>query len=96
MPTLNVPRDSILSTIERFTKMCGTRIPQELRRRLSIVANDPAAVVATGVHWAIDQCRALLRDGAPGLHFYTMNRSTATLEIHANLGLPSGNAGRGA
>lgn len=73
--------------VERFTKMCGSRIPQELQRRLRIVANDPAAVVATGVHWAVDQCRALLRDGAPGLHFYTLNRSSASLAVHAALGL---------
>ncbi len=73
--------------IERFTKMCGARIPQELQRRLRIVANDQAAVVATGVNWAVDQCRALLRDGAPGLHFYTLNRSSASLAVHAALGL---------
>lgn len=81
MPITNV------SQIERFTQMCGSRIPQELRRRLRIVANDPSAVVATGVQWAVDQGRALLRDGAPGLHFYTLNRSSATLAVHAALGL---------
>ena len=72
---------------DRFTKMCGARVPQELQRRLKIVANDPAAVVATGVNWTVDQCRALLRDGAPGLHFYTLNRSSASLAVHAALGL---------
>lgn len=81
MPVTNV------SQVERFTQMCGARIPQELRRRLRIVANDPAAVVATGVQWSVDQGRALLRDGAPGLHFYTLNRSSATLAVHAALGL---------
>jgi methylenetetrahydrofolate reductase (NADPH) len=81
MPVTNV------SQIERFTQMCGSRIPQELYRRLRIVASDPAAVVATGVQWCVDQGRALLRDGAPGLHFYTLNRSSATLAVHAALGL---------
>jgi methylenetetrahydrofolate reductase (NADPH) len=81
MPVTNV------SQIERFTQMCGSRIPQELHRRLRIVASDPAAVVATGVQWSVDQGRALLRDGAPGLHFYTLNRSSATLAVHAALGL---------
>ncbi len=81
MPVTNV------SQTERFTKMCGARVPQELKRRLRIVANDPAAVVATGVQWTVDQGRALLRDGAPGLHFYTLNRSSATLAVHAALGL---------
>ncbi|HEX6811779.1 MAG TPA: methylenetetrahydrofolate reductase [NAD(P)H] [Planctomycetota bacterium] len=81
MPVTNVGQ------IERFTQMCGARIPQELRRRLRIVSNDAAAVVATGVQWTVDQGRALLRDGAPGLHFYTLNRSSATLAVHAALGL---------
>lgn len=81
MPVTNV------NQTERFTQMCGSRIPQELYRRLRVVANDPAAVVATGVQWAVDQGRALLRDGAPGLHFYTLNRSSASLAVHAALGL---------
>jgi methylenetetrahydrofolate reductase (NADPH) len=75
------------SQVERFTKMCGARIPQELYRRLRIVENDSAAVVATGVQWAVDQGRELLAQGAPGLHFYTLNRSSATLAVHAALGL---------
>lgn len=81
MPVTNV------NQTERFTQMCGARIPQELYRRLRIVSNDPSAVVATGVQWAVDQGRALLRDGAPGLHFYTLNRSSASLAVHAALGL---------
>ncbi|MCR9248194.1 MAG: methylenetetrahydrofolate reductase [NAD(P)H] [bacterium] len=81
MPVTNVGQT------ERFTKMCGSRIPQELHRRLKIVANDPSAVVATGVQWTVDQARALLGAGAPGLHFYTLNKSSATLAVHAALGL---------
>ncbi len=81
MPVTNV------SQTERFTGMCGARIPQELHRRLRIVQADPAAVVATGVQWCVDQGRALLTAGAPGLHFYTLNRSSATLAVHAALGL---------
>jgi methylenetetrahydrofolate reductase (NADPH) len=81
MPVTNV------SQVERFTKMCGARIPQELHRRLRIVQEDSSAVVATGVQWAVDQGRELLAQGAPGLHFYTLNRSSATLAVHAALGL---------
>jgi methylenetetrahydrofolate reductase (NADPH) len=81
MPVTNV------SQIERFTQMCGSRIPQELYRRLRIVSSDPSAVVATGVQWAVDQGRALLREDAPGMHFYTLNRSSASLAVHAALGL---------
>jgi methylenetetrahydrofolate reductase (NADPH) len=81
MPVTNVAQ------VHRFTQMCGARIPHELRRRLQIVAQDPAAVVATGVHWTVEQGRQLLRDGAPGLHFYTLNKSSATLAVHAALGV---------
>lgn len=73
--------------VQRFTEMCGSRIPQELYRRLCIVSEDSSAVVATGVQWAVDQGRELLELGAPGLHFYTLNRSSATLAVHAALGL---------
>jgi methylenetetrahydrofolate reductase (NADPH) len=81
MPVTNVAQ------IQRFTDMCGARIPQELARRLSIVEQDPAAVVATGVYWTTVQARELLAGGAPGVHFYTLNKSSATLAVHAALGL---------
>lgn len=81
MPVTNVAQT------QRFTQMCGSRIPQELHRRLKVVEKDLAAVVATGVHWTVDQGRQLLQDGAPGLHFYTLNKSSATLAVHAALGL---------
>lgn len=73
--------------IKRFTKICGARIPQELYRRLKIVEADPAAVVATGVYWTTRQAKYLLDGGAPGVHFYTLNKSSATLAVHAALGL---------
>jgi methylenetetrahydrofolate reductase (NADH) len=81
MPITNVAQ------IQRFTTMCGARIPQELARRLAIVEQDPAAVVATGVYWTTIQARELLDCGAPGVHFYTLNKSSATLAVHAALGL---------
>jgi methylenetetrahydrofolate reductase (NADPH) len=67
--------------IQRITKMCGARIPDELRERLDAVAQDPAAVMAIGMEHSIRQCRELLRRGAPGLHFYTLNKSLATRVI---------------
>ena len=73
--------------IQRFTTMCGARIPQELFRRLRIVERDPAAVVAAGVYWTTRQAKYLLEGGAPGIHFYTLNKSSATLAVHAALGL---------
>ncbi|MBM4360184.1 MAG: methylenetetrahydrofolate reductase [NAD(P)H], partial [Deltaproteobacteria bacterium] len=81
MPVTNV------SQTQRFTKMCGARVPQELQRRLAIVERDPAAVVAAGVYWTAVQARELLAHGVPGLHFYTLNQSSATLAVHAALGM---------
>jgi methylenetetrahydrofolate reductase (NADPH) len=77
MPITNVAQ------VERFTKMCGASIPQELVDRLHRVENDPALVMATGIEHAIKQCRKLLEGGAPGLHFYTLNKSHATRSILA-------------
>jgi methylenetetrahydrofolate reductase (NADPH) len=79
MPVTNVAQ------IERFTTMCGATIPQELRAILA-ACQDEEAVVAAGIDWATAQCRDLLAHGAPGLHFYTLNRSRATAEIVRNLG----------
>ena len=81
MPVTNVAQ------IERFTKMCGAGIPRRLSRRLKIVESDPSAVVATGVLWTADQCKELLSREVPGIHFYTLNKSSATLAVHASLGL---------
>jgi methylenetetrahydrofolate reductase (NADPH) len=72
MPITNVAQ------VERFTKMCGATIPPELAARLARVKDDPALVMATGIEHAIKQCRNLLERGAPGLHFYTLNKSYAT------------------
>ena len=75
MPITNV------SQVERFTSMCGASIPASLRDLLASVRDDDAAVTAIGIEWAREQCRALLAGGAPGLHFYTLNRSHSTQEI---------------
>ena len=75
MPVTNV------SQIERFTMMCGASIPESLRDLLAGVRDDDAAVTAIGIEWARDQCRQLLEGGAPGLHFYTLNRSHSTRAI---------------
>jgi methylenetetrahydrofolate reductase (NADPH) len=80
MPIVNVRQ------VERMAQMSGTSIPVSLAERLQAVADDPAEVRRVGVEHATDLCRALLDAGAPGLHFYTMNRAAATLEVCANLG----------
>lgn len=76
-----------LGQIERFAKLSGAAFPAELAERLRGVADRPDEVRRVGVETATELCRELLDAGAPGLHFYTLNRSTATREIHANLAL---------
>jgi methylenetetrahydrofolate reductase (NADPH) len=81
MPVTNVRQ------IQRFAELSGAEVPRELADRLLAVEEDPREVRRVGVEVATELCQDLLEAGAPGLHFYTLNRSTATREIHANLGL---------
>jgi methylenetetrahydrofolate reductase (NADPH) len=76
-----------LAAIKRMTEMQGSEFPAWLAVELNAVGDDPAAVRRIGIEEATKLCRRLLDGGAPGLHFYTLNRSTATREIYANLGL---------
>ena len=71
--------------IHRFTDMCGATIPEDLERQLNGRADDPEAVAELGVAYATLQCSDLLARGAPGVHFYTLNRSPATRAILAAL-----------
>jgi methylenetetrahydrofolate reductase (NADPH) len=75
MPVTNV------SQIKRFTALCGAHMPDRLMQKLEPVAADADAVGEIGVQHAVEQCRELLAKGAPGVHFYTLNRSKATVEI---------------
>ncbi len=71
--------------LKRFTGLCGSAIPHELDERLAAVQHDAEAVAGVGVEWATRQCRLLLEGGAPGIHFYTLNRSRSTAEILTRL-----------
>jgi methylenetetrahydrofolate reductase (NADPH) len=75
MPVLNLKQS------QRFTKMCGASLSDSLLAKFDGVQNDPVKVREIGINHAIDQCKDLLRFGAPGIHFYTLNRSKATLAI---------------
>jgi methylenetetrahydrofolate reductase (NADPH) len=74
-----------VSQVERFTKMCGARSPDELMARLEKRRGQPGRVMAIGIEWAIDQCVDLLARGVPGIHFYTLNKSEATRTILAGI-----------
>ncbi|MDH3684931.1 MAG: methylenetetrahydrofolate reductase [NAD(P)H] [Myxococcales bacterium] len=63
----------------------GTKIPEDLEASLAEAGDDPQLALDAGVAWATQQCRGLLDRGAPGIHFYTLNRSPATRRVHANL-----------
>jgi methylenetetrahydrofolate reductase (NADPH) len=69
------------SNIRRIINMCGTQLPEALSERLHRVEDDDAETLEVGVEWATRQCRQLLESGAPGIHFYTMNKSPAARRI---------------
>lgn len=76
-----------MSQIERMAPMCGASIPERLRRELQLRKDQPEAVLDFGVAYATLQCSELLQAGAPGIHFFTLNRSPATRAIVSALKL---------
>lgn len=75
MPITNVAQ------IKRFVSMCGAKIPHPLLQRLEGLEADPEAVYACGIDYATEQCADLLKQQIDGLHFYTLNKSKATVDI---------------
>jgi methylenetetrahydrofolate reductase (NADPH) len=73
--------------ITKFTQMCGAKIPPALRVKLDAIGTDDAAALKFGIEYATRQCEELLRAGAPGLHFYTLNKAHSTVQVVKNLGL---------
>lgn len=78
-----------LRLVTRMAELQGSEFPPWLAEKLEAVGDDPAAVRSVGVEEATKLCQTLLDGGAPGLHFYTLNRSNATREIYEQLGLTS-------
>jgi len=79
-----------LNSVARMAELSGAAVPSEVVDRLTAVGGEPNDVRRMGVEIATELCEKLLAEGAPGLHFYTLNRSTATREIYTNLGLAAG------
>ncbi len=81
MPVTNVKQ------LVKMTQLSGQPIPESVTSRLAAVEDDPAAVREVGVDITTELAQELLAEGAPGIHFITMNRSTATLQVFENLGV---------
>lgn len=81
MPVTNVRQ------LERFAELQGTPLPAAMVEQFEAVADDPQAVLELGVESAARLCAELLEGGAPGLHFFTLNRSFSTLRVYRDLGL---------
>ncbi len=79
MPILSVKQ------IKRFTQLCGARIPESLLAKIEAVEDDTEAVRQVGTIHALQQCEELIANGVSGLHFYTLNRSTATRAVFQHL-----------
>ena len=72
--------------IQRFTELCGSKLTPEITARLDELGDDDEAVSAFGIEYATRQCADLIENGVEGLHFYTLNKSRATLAVAENLG----------
>ena len=75
------------SQVQRFATMCGARVPDALANRLAKIGLDDEAAAEFGIEYATRQCEELLERGAPGIHFYALNKAESTVRILKNLGL---------
>ncbi|MEO6983864.1 MAG: methylenetetrahydrofolate reductase [NAD(P)H] [Paralcaligenes sp.] len=78
------------SQLVRFSSMCGAEIPRWIRLRLAEFGDDRASIKAFGVEVITRLCQRLLDEGAPGLHFYTLNNADSVLAVHHGLDLSCG------
>lgn len=80
------------SKLVRFSDMCGAEIPRWIRKRLEAYGDDQASIQAFGTEVVYDLCQRLIAGGAPGLHFYTLNQSEASLALLKLLNLEKASA----
>src|SRR4051812_2398610 len=73
--------------IKKFTTICGAKIPPPLMEKLEQFGDNDEATTQYGIEYASRQCEELLREGVPGIHFYTLNKAHSTTQIVKNLGL---------
>lgn len=73
--------------LARFSDACGADIPRWIRKRLEAYRDDNESIAKFGIDLISELCETLIDNGAPGLHFYTMNQVNPTLTILSNLGL---------
>jgi methylenetetrahydrofolate reductase (NADPH) len=73
--------------LQRFSEGCGAEIPRWILKRLQEFGDDRVSIRKFGVDVTTELCEQLLTNGAPGLHFYTMNQSVASVAIWKNLGI---------
>ncbi|CAG0954038.1 methylenetetrahydrofolate reductase (NADPH) [Rhodocyclaceae bacterium] len=78
------------SKLARFADTCGAEIPRWMRRKFESYGDDAASIRAFGLDVVTELCERLIRRGAPGLHFYTLNQAGLTAEIVGRLGLKAG------
>ena len=73
------------SQLKRFASFCKAKIPKKMAADLDQIQNDPEAVIRYGIDWSVKQAQELLATGAPGIHFFTLNRSHSTAQVLKNL-----------
>jgi methylenetetrahydrofolate reductase (NADPH) len=77
-----------IAGMKRMAELSGcTNFPARLQRHIYRCQDDPEAVKRVGIHWATEQCRDLMDHGVRGIHFYTLNRSDATMQIYQTLAI---------
>jgi len=81
------------SQLDRFENQFGVKLPSALRNTVSSLEGDEAAIESAGIAWSAKQCQELLAGGAPGIHFYTLNKSASTVKVCLELGI-NGATGR--